>query len=108
MFKSALPILKKGAVSLGKTALKTGLNIARDGLAGEDIKESAKQNLRLAGSNVLGDVIGGLLSRKRPAPRKKVTPVKHKRVKQNKPKGRSKVGGQKKRRTANRKKDIFD
>lgn len=48
LFRSAVPLLKKGAVSLGKTALKTGLNVVKDGLEGKNIKRSIKQNFKQA------------------------------------------------------------
>lgn len=57
LFRSAVPLLKKGAISLGKTALKTGLNVAKDGLMGKNIKSSLKTNVRRAGKDILGNVI---------------------------------------------------
>ena len=41
----ALPILKKGARSFGKQALRTGMNIAQDAMQGRNIKSAAKKHL---------------------------------------------------------------
>ena len=57
LFRSAVPLLKKGAISLGKTALKTGLNVAKDGLEGKSIKASFKDNLKQAGLDVMNNVV---------------------------------------------------
>ena len=38
--KFALPILKKGARSVGKQVLKTGMNIAQDAIHGQNIKSA--------------------------------------------------------------------
>ena len=53
MLKSALPMIKKGAIGLAKTAAEAGLNIAKDGLEGKNIKNSLANNLKLAGNNLL-------------------------------------------------------
>jgi hypothetical protein len=65
--------LKKGAITLGKTALKTGANIAKDGLSGRSLKSSLKQNLKSAGSDLLNKSIQSVM-RKSP-----VKPIKRKR-----------------------------
>ena len=49
----ALPALKSGAKTLGKTALKTGFNILNEGLEGKNAKQSAVKNLSWAGSDLL-------------------------------------------------------
>ena len=53
LIKAAIPLVKKGAISLGKTALQTGLNIAKDSIAGKELKSSLNDNLKLAGANIL-------------------------------------------------------
>ena len=53
ILKAALPVIKQGAKSLGKTALKTGLNIAKDSLQGEKFKDAVKSNLKKAGKEVV-------------------------------------------------------
>ena len=45
LFRSALPMLKRGLASFGKHALKTGLDIANDVVAGGDFKDSAKRHI---------------------------------------------------------------
>jgi hypothetical protein len=42
LFKAAMPLLKKGAKTLGREALKPGLNIAGDVVQGRNIKQAAK------------------------------------------------------------------
>lgn len=53
ILKAALPVVKEGVKSLGKTAVKTGLNIARDSLSGKSIKDSLSDNLDNAKGEVL-------------------------------------------------------
>ena len=49
-FKWIVPVLKKNAVPIakkvGKSALKTAVNIASDGLEGQDLKTSAKNRIK--------------------------------------------------------------
>jgi hypothetical protein len=42
LFKAALPLLKKGAKTLGREALKTGLSTAGDVVQGRNIKQRAR------------------------------------------------------------------
>jgi hypothetical protein len=49
LFKAALPLLKKGAKTLGREALKTGLNIAGDVVQGRNIKQA---RLKSTGQNL--------------------------------------------------------
>ena len=60
MLKAAMPMIKEGAKTLGKTALKAGVNIARDKMAGKSFKESFQDNLRLAGSELTNQAINNL------------------------------------------------
>jgi hypothetical protein len=53
VLQKALPLVKRGALSLGKEALQTGLNIAKDSLEGKDIKTSFRDNFKAAGQNLL-------------------------------------------------------
>jgi hypothetical protein len=41
-----MPLLKKGAKTLGREALKTGLNIAGDVVQGRNIKQAAEARLK--------------------------------------------------------------
>lgn len=56
LFSSALPILKKGAVSLGKRVLKTGLEIASDAAKGENLGQSAKRRFTQSGIDTLNQL----------------------------------------------------
>lgn len=42
LFRSALPIIKSGAQTVGKTALATGINVAKDYADGRDLKTALK------------------------------------------------------------------
>ena len=53
LFKAAMPLLKKGAKTIGREALKTGLNIAGDVVQGRNIKQAAKSRLKSTGKNLL-------------------------------------------------------
>ena len=66
LFRTAVPLLKQGAKAVGKTALKTGAQIASDVLQGGDIKSSvrnrtsqARQNLRKKAKQKALRMIGG-------------------------------------------------
>lgn len=65
LMKAALPIVKKGAVSLGKTALRTGLKTARDAIGGKNLKSAFLNNVRDAGSEVLNNSVNYALSPRR-------------------------------------------
>ena len=57
LFKAAMPLLKKGAKTLEREALKTGLNIAGDVVQGRNIKQAAKSRLKSTGENLLQKAI---------------------------------------------------
>ena len=76
LFKAAMPLLKKGAKTLGREALKTGLNIAGDVVQERNIKRAAKSRLKSTRQNLLQkamDTVGppGQRAIKGPAKRKK-------------------------------------
>ena len=76
LLKSSLPILKQGLKSVGRTALKTGLNIAQDALQGKDIKAAIKTNARKAGREVINksfQSIDGALNSQGPKKRKRTS-----------------------------------
>ena len=52
-FRAAMPLLKEGAKTLEREALKTGLNIAGDVVQGRNIKQTAKSRLKSTGENLL-------------------------------------------------------
>ena len=45
LFRSAMPMIKRGLATFGKHALKTGLEIANDVVSGESVKQSAKRRI---------------------------------------------------------------
>ena len=45
LLRSAMPLIKRSAVALGKGALKTGVRIAGDVLSGQNIKTAAKRRV---------------------------------------------------------------
>ena len=45
LLRSVMPLLKRGAVALGRGALKTGVRIADDVLSGQNIKTAAKRRV---------------------------------------------------------------
>ena len=52
LLRSAVPLIKQGVKTLGKHALRTGVNIATDTLAGQNFKTSAKRRLKETGSRM--------------------------------------------------------
>ena len=55
LLRSAMPLIKRGAVALGKGALKTGVRIADDVLSGQSIKRAAKRRVTDTGKTMLRD-----------------------------------------------------
>ena len=86
LFKAAVPMLKKGAAALGKTALRTGVNIAKDAMAGKDLKAAFTDNAKLAGKDLLNKSINHIgtklatptVSANKKAKRKRPTLSQHK------------------------------
>ena len=64
LFRSAVPLLKKGGKVLLKEGLSSGLHVAQDVIGGKSFKNSVKQQSRKAGSRLLKRAIGQF---KRPA-----------------------------------------
>ena len=58
LIRSAMPLIKRGALALGKGALKTGLGVAGDVLSGQSIKSSAKRRLKETGKDMVGKMLG--------------------------------------------------
>ncbi len=61
LLRSATPLLKKGAVALGKRALTTGTRAASDVLRGANVKESLKRRSKQTVNDLFGDVAHALL-----------------------------------------------
>ena len=53
LFRSAVPLIKKGVSTLGKQALRSGLEFAGDLLQGKSAKEAAVERSREAAGNLL-------------------------------------------------------
>ena len=58
LIRSAMPLIKRGALALGKRALKTGLGVAGDVLSGQSIKSSAKRRLKETGKDMVSKMLG--------------------------------------------------
>ena len=66
LLRIAMSLIKRGAVALGKGALKTGVRIAGDVLSGQNIKKAAKRRVTDAGRSMLRNLeIPGVRPRKR-------------------------------------------
>ena len=77
LIRAAAPLLKRGAKTLGRQALKTGLNIVGDVAEGKNFKQSAKSRLKSTGQALLQKAVRnvgppGERPIKRPARRKKI------------------------------------
>ena len=64
LFRTATPLLKRGAIALGKEALSTGLNIVEDTLSGQTLKSAAKKNVSRAGKRLMSKTVKGIKKRK--------------------------------------------
>ena len=66
LLRSAIPLTKRGAVALGRGALKTGVRIADDFLSRQSIKKAAKRRVADAGKNLSSGLLTtGVRPRKR-------------------------------------------
>jgi hypothetical protein len=52
VFKSAVPLLKRGAKTLGREALKTDLNLTSDLMEGQNVTKAAKSRLKSKGQDL--------------------------------------------------------
>lgn len=92
LFRSAVPVVKRGLASLGKNAVKTGLSIASDVLEGKNAGDSAKSRLAEGIKNLVDD--DEPVSRKRPLPQQQQAPRQRRKIR------RKRIGV--------RQRDIFD
>ena len=88
LLRSVAPLIRRGAVALGKRALTTGAQIAGDVVAGKNIKKAAKQRATAAGRHMMQSLLntppppGKRMKRiKRAAPRRRVTSIKRRQRK---------------------------
>jgi len=63
MFRFAMPLLKRGAMHVGKALGRTGANILADAASGSNIKDSAKSHFKTMGQGLAGDAAGYVLDR---------------------------------------------
>jgi hypothetical protein len=88
LFRSAVPLLKRGAVALGKKALSTGAQVISDVASGENIKSSLKRRAQEQVQSTLENLDQGntpakqcksLPSQTAPSAARSRAPKKHKR-----------------------------
>ena len=60
LFRTATPLLKKGAMALGREAMTTGMNIMQDTLSGQSFKKAAKRNVSKAGKRLAHKALDGV------------------------------------------------
>ncbi|KAI8511959.1 hypothetical protein Bbelb_110590 [Branchiostoma belcheri] len=122
LLRSAVPLLKRGAKSVGRHALRSGIDFAQDVLNGRDVKRSAKRRGKELGKRLVSDPNqkgGGRRTSSRPSAKTKRRPAKNKgRVARTASKGRKVLkrrtrhpSTSRKRGTAQRRRtprDIFD
>ena len=97
LFRSAMPLLKQGAKTLGREAIRAGVGIAQDALEGKNVKASAKNRLRHAGRNLANSAIRSVKTRITGAPKRGI---------KRKASGRRAISSSRNR--ARRSHDIFD
>ena len=97
LFRSAMPLIKQGAKTLGREALRTGVGIAQDALEGKSIKSSAKTRLRHAGRNLASTALSSVNARLSRGQRRGI-----------KRKAKDRRSTSSVSRTAKRSRDIFD
>ena len=83
LLRSVAPLIKRGALALGKRALTTGAQIADDVVAGQNVKKAEKRRATAAGRDMMQSLLatppppGKRVNRiKRAAPRRRVNPKK--------------------------------
>ena len=67
--KSTLPLLKQGGKMLGKQLLSTGANIIKDAIDGKNLADSARNNFRQGGLNLLSNISSKIEGGQRPPKR---------------------------------------
>ena len=74
LFRSAMPLIKRGAKALGREALRTGVGIAQDALDGKNVKKAAKSRLLHAGRNLTNKAVRSVMGRRSQGPRRGIKP----------------------------------
>ena len=57
LLRSVAPLIRRGAVAVGKRALRTGMQIADDVMTGQNIKQAAKRRVTDAGKDLLRSLV---------------------------------------------------
>ena len=57
LLRSVAPLIRRGAVAVGKRALRTGMQIADDVMTGQNIKQAAKRRVTNAGKDLLRSLV---------------------------------------------------
>ena len=57
LLRTVAPLIRRGAVALGKRALTTGAQIAGDVVAGKNIKKAVKRRATAAGRNLMQSLL---------------------------------------------------
>ena len=52
LFRRIFPLVSSGAKAVGREALSTGVNLLRDAISGRSMKESVRERVKQAGSNL--------------------------------------------------------
>ena len=75
--KATAPLLKTGAKTVGKELMSTGVGLAKDAIAGKNMKQAAEERFKAAGSSALESFLSGNSSQSRPRPKKRKRPPPH-------------------------------
>ena len=57
LLRTVAPLIRRGAVALGKRALTTGAQTAGDVVAGKNVKKAAKRRATAAGRNLMQNLL---------------------------------------------------
>lgn len=82
LFRSALPLMKRGIKTIGKEALKSGVLVAHDVISGESPRNAVKKRMTNAVSKILGNNQkgSGIRKRKRSTRKQSSSKVKRRRM----------------------------
>ena len=58
LFRTAIPLLKRGGKALLKEGARAGLGVAQDVISGQNIKSALKSRSKKAGKRILNNAIG--------------------------------------------------
>lgn len=61
--RAVVPLFKRGAKTIGKAAVRTGYNIAKDVLSGQNIKTAARNRTQETGTQLINKAVKSVQSR---------------------------------------------